>query len=227
MEHSPKPDQQSVQTTAADTSDAAIGRRIREARDAKGLTQQHVSIRSRQCDPEEKGISRTALIGYEAGTSRPGTRELRLICETLHVTPSYLIYGSEHPFQASHAALEGLRSKRRSLVQALQVAFVIMALKDHERDALLSVALSIGGHHLGDERLSGLRAMAGLLAPDVFEAVREYMSDFSTEDFDRLTLSEIAQHLSRGLAMNLGTRFRFSEDGEIVGGEQTYPDPEG
>ncbi|WP_374675572.1 helix-turn-helix domain-containing protein [Ideonella sp.] len=227
MVQTPKSETPDRQANSADTSDAAIGRRLREARDSRGFTQQQVSARSKLIDPEEKGVSRTALIGYEAGTSRPGTRELRILCETLHVTPNVLIYGSEQPFQASHVALEGLRDRRRQLIQALQVAFVVMALRDHEKDALLSVALSLGGHHLGDERLSGLRGMALLLSTSVEGEIRSFFEGVSDTEFDAMPLSEIAQRLSRQLSMNIGTRLRFDEDGDIIGGEQTYPDPEG
>lgn len=226
MEPTPKPEAQQERANAAITSDVAIGRRIRDARDAKGLTQQHVSVRSKLVDSDEKGVSRTALIGYEAGTSRPGARELRILCETLHVTPNFLIYGSEHPFQTSHAALEGLRTKSRALHKALQVAFVVMSLKDHEKDALMSLALSLGGHQLGDERLSGLRGMAGLIAPDLIEKIKQSV-DLTPEQFDAMSLAEIAQHLSRGVSMNIGTKLQFSEDGDVIGGEQTYPDPDG
>ncbi len=113
------------------------------------MTQQQVSVRSKWSDPDEKGVSRTAIVGYESGSSRPGTRELRILCEALHVTPNHLIYGSEHPFQTSHAALEGLRTKRRAIKAAIQVAFLVMVLRDHERDALLNLANSLGGTRLG------------------------------------------------------------------------------
>ncbi|MGQ3054332.1 MAG: helix-turn-helix domain-containing protein [Roseateles sp.] len=211
---------------ASDTSDAAIGRRIREAREAKNLTQQQVSVRSKWVDHEEKGISRTALIGYEAGTSRPGTRELRIICETLYVSPNHLLFGSEHPFQTAHAGAEMLRGKRRQLVKALQVAFVVMALKEHEKDALLSLAMSLGGHHLGDVRLAGLRGMAGLVAPEALATIRGAFGDMEDAEFDGLPLNELAQRLSRELRINIGTKLRFDDEGEVVGGEQTYPDPE-
>jgi len=215
------------QPQGADTSDVAIGRRIREARDAKGLTQQQVSVRSKWSDPEEKGVSRTALIGYEAGTSRPGTRELRILCETLHVTPNQLIYGSENPFQTSHVAMEGLRNKRRAVSASLEVAFVVMALKDHERDALLSLALSLGGHTLGDERLAGLRALGLLITVDLVQKIRENFQGLTEEDFQSLSIGDLAQKMSREMAMNIGTKFKFDQDGDIVGGEQVYPDPEG
>jgi hypothetical protein len=178
-------------------------------------------------DPEGKGVSRTALIGYEAGTSRPGTRELRLLCETLLVSPSHVVYGSEQPFQTEHAALEGLRGHRNQLSKALQVAFLVMVLKDHEKDALLSLTASLAAHHLGDRRLSGLRATVLLLAGSILDEVRSYFSDLSDAEFNALPLSELVQRLSQGSDSNVGNRFKFDEEGNIVGGEQTYPDPEG
>lgn len=219
------PEADSAAQLSADP-DRAIGKRIKDARDAKGLTQAQLSARSKSVDPESKGVSRTALVGYEAGSSRPGLRELRIICECLHVTPNHLIYGSEHPFQASHFALEGLRNKRRQVYQSFQVAFVVMALKDHERDALMSLALSLGGRQLGDERLSGLRAMAGTVAGNVLDSVRTYFQEMSDEEFGLLPLQEIADRMSRELSTNIGTGLRFNDDGEVIGGRQEYPDPE-
>src|SRR5689334_17943064 len=46
----------------------------------------------------ETGISRTVLIGYESGRTRPGAREIRLICDALNTTPNRLLYGMEEPF---------------------------------------------------------------------------------------------------------------------------------
>ena len=89
-------------------SDAEFGARLKAARDKRQLSQTAVATRSKWADPEGKGISRTALIGYEAGTSRPGTRELRILCATLVVSPNQLLFGSEAPLQTAHVALEGL-----------------------------------------------------------------------------------------------------------------------
>ncbi len=69
--------------------------------------------------------------------------------------------------------------------------------------------------------------MALLLSTSVEGEIRSFFEGVSDTEFDAMPLSEIAQRLSRQLSMNIGTRLRFDEDGDIIGGEQTYPDPEG
>lgn len=214
---------------AFDTSDQAVGRRIREAREARGFTQQAVSTRSKWVDGEEKGISRTTLLAYEAGTSRPGTREIRILSETLFVTPNYLIFGKEHPFEASHAAMEALGTGRTDdISQVAQLALVLTALKGHERDALLSLALSLAGRQLGDARLGGLRSMAGL---SFTKALTAEFIDSSPESFKDgrliVPLEELAERISEGVTSNLGNKLWSDEDAddEFNKGEWLYPDP--
>ncbi|WP_343602244.1 helix-turn-helix transcriptional regulator [Roseateles sp.] len=225
MEPSQKSEKPAARTDAFDASDIAIGQRIREAREVKGFTQSAVSVRSKWVDPDKKGISRTALIGYEAGTSRPGTRELRIICETLQVSPNFLVFGAERPFEATHSALEGLKSPQSTVSEAIQVALVVMSLKDHEKGALLSLALSLAGRQLGDDRLSGLRALGMMWARDFETKIRETLRAKSDDELKQLTIEEVADLLSRQFGSNIGNKLKF-EGGDIVGGEWLYPDPD-
>lgn len=221
------PSQEPSYKSEFDSSDEAIGRRLREAREGRGLTQQAVSVRSKWVDPEGKGISRTTLVGYESGDSKPGARELRLLCETLTVTPNYVLFGSESPFEASYPGLEALRNVSgggpNEFSRALQVAFVLTALKGHERDAILTLALSLGGRQLGDLRLGALRAAAGFCSGPVFDAlIRQVGPD--AED-GQMTLEQMAESITRGGGATIGTRLRFDDDGDVVSGEWMYPDP--
>lgn len=213
------------QALNADAPEFAIGQRIREAREARSLTQQAVSARSKWVDPEKKGISRTALIGYEAGTSRPGTRELRILCETLGVTPNVLVFGSEHPFKATHVAREGLDKVGGTLSEVVQIAFVLGALKGHEKDALLSLALSLAGRQLGDLRVSGLRAIAAMVAPAVAAELERQLPDDHKLDIQSAPLEKLVDLLSRGVGSNIGNKLTF-EGEELTGGTWQYPDPD-
>lgn len=211
---------QAKQHVGPDPIDEAIGRRLREAREARQLTQQAVSTRSKWADPAEKGVSRTALIGYEAGTSRPGTRELRILCETLKVTPNEIVFGTDAPFQQT--ATEGLGwSASKGLSQSIQLALVLASMKGHERDALISLALSLAGRQLGDRRLSGLRGFAVLLTPAVAAQLKTDLPGIP----DDASLDDIVDVLSRQVDMTIGNDLLFDEDGEVTGGRVTYPDP--
>lgn len=221
------PSQEPSYKSEFDSSDEAIGRRLREAREGRGLTQQAVSVRSKWVDSDGKGVSRTALIGYESGASRPGARELRILCETLAVSPNYLLFGSESPFETSYPGLEALRNVSgagpNEFSRALQVAFVLTALKGHERDAILTLALSLAGRQLGDLRLGALRAAAGFCDGPVFDAlIRQVGPDAMT---GQMTLEQMAERITQGGGATVGTRLRLDEDGDVVSGEWVYPDP--
>lgn len=75
-----------------------LGDRLQRAREAKGFTQGQLADLTKRADKDGKGLSRAVISLYEAGTNRPGPRELRLLCEVLRVTPSYFIYGVDDPF---------------------------------------------------------------------------------------------------------------------------------
>lgn len=89
----------SSSNTATPILENDIGLRIKAAREAHKLSQMDMHNRT--------GLSRTVLINYEAGRHKPGAREIRLICDTLQVSPNYLIYGTEEP----HKIEEGLSQR--------------------------------------------------------------------------------------------------------------------
>lgn len=78
--------------------EAELGERLEVKRKAKGLTQGKLAELTKRADREGKGLSRSVISLYELGTNRPGPKELRLLCESLRVSPSYLIYGKDDPF---------------------------------------------------------------------------------------------------------------------------------
>lgn len=67
------------------------------------------------------------------------------------------------------------------------------------------------------------------LAPVVIEELQSLLGgELTQEEFARLPMREIAQLASRQLGSNLGIKGAVSDDGgAAIGGEQTYPDPEG
>lgn len=197
-----------------------MGQRIRAAREAIHLTQNGVSTRSRLADPDGKGVSRTALIGYENGTSRPGLREIRLLCSVLKVSANWLIFGAESAYQATLPSLE-LTKTSRPFRDALRTGIAISALKGHERDALMSLALSLAGRQLGDLRLSGLLAYVSEIGDELEGVLRKHLPDDCTPS----TIEELIDVISRGQGSNIGNRLHFDEDGKVAG-EWTYPDPD-
>ncbi|NCN88829.1 MAG: helix-turn-helix transcriptional regulator [Gallionella sp.] len=52
------------------------------------------------------GISRMSIIRYEAGESLPGARELRILCDALWVSPSWMLTGIVDSKSNTQSALE-------------------------------------------------------------------------------------------------------------------------
>lgn len=124
--------------------EAELGKRLQEARETQKLTQGELADRTKSVDKEGKGISRGVISLYELGTNRPSPRELRILCEVLRVTPSYLIYGTEDPFE-NHMDLGRYGGRART---------------DPEFYAALTYCFSRLHHH---HKIATLDLMMGLL----------------------------------------------------------------
>jgi transcriptional regulator with XRE-family HTH domain len=214
-------------TTSASTTPGewlGVGHRLKTAREERGFTQGAVANRTKMIDPDKKGISRTAIVGYEQDTSKPGLREIRLLCEVLRISPNWLIYGSESAAVASLPSMELLsNSPSNQLVDVMSTALAMTALKGHERDAVQSLVLSLAGRQLGDMGLSSLMTTSWLLKSAFISALKEYVPEIN----ESMTLEEIAKLIAEnGMISNAGNRFRLGEEGQVINPEQSvYPDP--
>lgn len=90
---------------STDEPENELGQRLEYQRRAQSLTQEQLATLTKQADKDGKGLSRGVISLYELGINRPGIKEIRLLCEALRISPSYLIYGQELPFQAMTGAL--------------------------------------------------------------------------------------------------------------------------
>lgn len=155
-----------------------LGQRLQEAREASKLTQGELAELTKQADSEGKGISRAVLSFYETGKSRPSPRELRMLCESLRVSPSQLIYGTDDPFEnlADYARYEGFSTT------------------DPEFFAMLTYAFSKQNHHI---RLAIMRIMNSMLMG------RDKSWTANTEEANRQLL-EMADALRNLLAKREG-----------------------
>jgi transcriptional regulator with XRE-family HTH domain len=202
-------------------NDLTFGDRIRQARDDRGFTQGAVAVRTKLRDVEGRGVSRTALIGYEQGTSNPGLREIKLLCEVLSVTPNWLIFGTDSAISVAHTAVEMLR-QRDQFETVLRTALALMALKGHELEAIQSVVLSLAGRQLGDMRLSGLLSLTESMKDAFIEQVK-----LNSPSFDEtIPLEELAESMSFQNRTNAGNKLIYDEEGQVVSGEWTYQEPQ-
>jgi len=90
---------------STDEPENDLGRRLEHQRRAQSLTQEQLADLTKLADVAGKGLSRGVISLYELGINRPGIKEVRLLCEVLRVSPSYLIYGEEMPFQEKSRGL--------------------------------------------------------------------------------------------------------------------------
>lgn len=209
----------STETEAIDDApENTIGVRLRAAREARGLSQTALAARTKMIDSTGKGVARTVLVGYEAGTFRPGAREIRLICQALSITPNWFILGAEGATE--QASMELVR--RREWTSAVRLAMAISILKGHERGALQSLALSMAGRQLGDMHLSSLLTMASMVANETLPSLQRWFGD----DAGDLPLDVLVKRASDGIHTNIGNKLLLDpEEGDIVGGEWLYPGP--
>lgn len=73
-----------------------IGERIKTRRKELDISVDELATLTALCDLEKgAGVSRATVYAYEANDSKPGARELRMLCEALNVSPNWLLLGHE------------------------------------------------------------------------------------------------------------------------------------
>lgn len=205
--------------------DAAIGSRIKAARETRGFTQSVVAQRTKMASADGKGISRTSIVGYEQGTSSPGLREIKLLCQVLLITPNFLVYGvdaSNPPVTQSSMEFFAYGSDR-PVQHVLQAALAMIALKGHERDSLLSLVLSLAGRQLGDARLSGLLMAGNLMAESFCAQLKQWVPKAD----EHTSLEDIAAAISNQQGTTWGTRLRMDDEDDpsvVTSGQWLYPE---
>lgn len=122
----------------------SLGARLQETRESMRLTQGDLAALTASLDSEEKGISRAVISLYEKGRNRPSPKELRLLCEALKVTPNYLIYGDEHPFDSNtdHERL-GTRARRSDPEGFAWMAYIMSTIHHNHYDAVMKLVLDL------------------------------------------------------------------------------------
>jgi transcriptional regulator with XRE-family HTH domain len=92
------------------------------------------------------GISRSVLYGYEVGRTKPGAKELTLLCEALRVSPNRLLMGTEEPFKPI-TGLRTLAKLRKSpimfLVAMMIVPTAMAVIDDDQAEALFTLIASM------------------------------------------------------------------------------------
>lgn len=153
-----------------------LGARLLQAREAKGLTQGQLAEATKRADKDGKGLSRAVISFYELGTNRPGPREIRLLCETLQITPSYLIYGEDDPFD------NFLNRHRHGVARPsdpesfASITYCFARLHPHHRIAVMELMLGLlrGWHKGFDEQMDNEANKAFL---EIAEQLKKLLAD--------------------------------------------------
>lgn len=123
--------------------EAELGIRLQVARQAAGLTQGQLSKQLAHADKEGRGVSAAVISLYERGVNKPGPKELRLLCEALRVTPNFLLYGNEDPFQG-RTELSRYGGVAKSEVEFLAyLTYCFSRLHKHHREGMLQIMLGL------------------------------------------------------------------------------------
>lgn len=203
-----------------------IGGRIRATREARGFSQAGVAHRTKLADPAGKGVSRTVLVSYEQGKFRPGSREIRMICDALSITPTWLIYGADEAHRSAQVSMESVR--KADFLAAVHLALAITVLRPHERSAFQSLVLSMAGRELGDRKLSMLLLMGKEIAASGFQALQAELGEEVMSGPVGDSLEEVMRRFDNGMHINLFNRLEFAEDDEgdmSIKGGWLYPEP--
>jgi transcriptional regulator with XRE-family HTH domain len=119
-----------------------LGIRMAEARENKHLSQ---SALGRMIEMKANQVSR-----YERGDALPATSQLRRISNALEVSPSWLVYGTDTPFEDSHPVSQrALSGSHREMVPV--IAALLSMLDVDDRRMIASMVLRIVQLQHGDE----------------------------------------------------------------------------
>lgn len=129
-----------------------------QARTAIGITQNELHKRT--------GISREAIKGYESGRNKPGSRELRLLCEALHVSPNMLLFGTETPFEPKGELFDMMQKSGQLDWAKLATLFQLLTAKEKESIFFLIESILLGRQSREElaKKLHMSEAMSALFA---------------------------------------------------------------
>ena len=161
-------------TTSKSSNDIAdsVSVELKKAREAKGYSFADLHRLT--------GLSRTTLHQYEAGTRKPGARELVLLCSALETSPNRILFGTDDlKFASSGVLVPLLHLAKIHPNRALDAGVLLLPT---------IVAILLG---MGDNTLRSLATLAD-------EALRtrspESFSDFSKLVTDLIAASDTASH---------------------------------
>ncbi|MDD5470953.1 MAG: helix-turn-helix transcriptional regulator [Sideroxydans sp.] len=122
--------------------DDAIGTRIYEKRVERQLNVSQLAERTKEVSNDGKGLSRAVIAGYENGSYKPGTRELRILCSALDVSPNWLVFGRER-LTEQPSQLEIFTDEALPELGIAKLVYILTSLQEEDFNAVATVLLSL------------------------------------------------------------------------------------
>lgn len=116
-----------TKTFVAIPPENGIGQRIKDLRKKYELTVEQLSALTASYDygnddENTKGIAVSTLYLYEKGSRSPRAKELRLLCDSLNVTPTYMVMGQDWGMSpVLRAELNSIVDKLSNLLEGEQI----------------------------------------------------------------------------------------------------------
>lgn len=158
---------------------------LRLARESKGLSHSDLNRLT--------GISRSVLFGYEAGRTKPGAKEIKLLAEALRVNPNRLIFGTDEPFKP-RSGLRSLVKLKKSplLIAAFTMIFPIIfaTLDDDQIEAVLTLLASLVEARDKDT-YKKLSVLSEVMAEQIGDGTPEAMSALLVRSKDKQFMEKL------------------------------------
>lgn len=129
-------------STGIPAPEEGLGRRLREARERLDLNVSQLCERTKTATSEKKGLSRAVISGYENNAYKPGTRELRILCDSLQVSPNWLVYGIEDPLQPG-TTISKLFGTDRPEMAIAKLVYAMTSFPKEEFESISTLIMSI------------------------------------------------------------------------------------
>lgn len=144
---------------------------MRTIRESLNLTHDGLSKLTKAADQEGRGISRTTIRGYELGTFKPGAREIRILCQALHRSPSWLLLGED--VGSAQGSIDALPMSKPSWAEYAIGLVGYINLSPDEKRQTLGIIKSLYRLRVGEITF---RKQSDIIH-EVFDTVQDYYRD--------------------------------------------------
>lgn len=167
-----KPASTAVLNSQSQMPEEGLGERVRQVREQLGLTHDGLSNLTKSVDIEGRGISRTTIRGYELGTYKPGSREIRILSAALRKSPTWLVIGTDD----GNGGPELVPGQSNSGVRWANLAFPVLAffqLGKDEKQQVVSLVETLLRLQIGELRFRSTKGFIEDFADTIQDALRD------------------------------------------------------